>query len=257
MDSKIPKQVLLHREEMASDLLLLAKLLEKHYLDTGNIRKAASQLKEVNFVPKIQQKDDVNYNYLGYDVSDINFFFINPPSHTHPDGLENITLHFDINLIKEYTRDRTYTYSDPLKHLEFNIVVIGFKDGKEHIISYHLDRHPECIDDPIEAHPKYHFQFGGRKLDKRGKDFGQSIILDSPRIMHYPMDIVLGIDFIVSNFFPEVWRELKKENDYVSIISEYKNKFLKPYFCSLANHWNGMINGESSWNSEQICPQLV
>lgn len=254
MDCKIPKQVLLHREEMASDLLSLAKLLEKHYLNTGQIRKAASLLKEVSYIPKIQQKDEVNYNYIGYHVNDIDFIFTEPPSHTHPDGLENITLHFDINLIKEYTQDPIY--SDPLKHLEFNIVVIGYKDGKEHIISYHLDRHPEGENDPTEAHPKYHFQFGGRKLDKKNKDFGQSIILDSPRIMHYPMDIVLGIDFIISNFFPEVWQELKKENDYVTIISEYKNQFMKPYFCSLANHWNGMINGKSSWNSEQICPQL-
>lgn len=254
MASKIPSNVLLYREELASDLLSLVKHLEKYSINTGGILKAVKQLKDKNEVKKIEPDDPVNYSFYGYDVNDIEFYFNAPPSHTHPENLENISLKFDITLIGQF--EECYSHIDPLKHLEFNIVVIGFKDQKEHIISYHLDRHPECENESKEAHPKYHFQFGGRKLDKKNKNFGQSIILDSPRIMHYPMDIILGIDFIVANFFPDTWIELKKDGEYVSLISDYREKFMKPFFCSLAGSWPGMITGKTFWNSNEICPQI-
>lgn len=252
--NKIPGEVMLFRHELANDLLVLSGLLEKHYINTGQIRQAATQLKDENRVPKVQQSDTVDYELWGYDVKNIEFNFYEAPSHTHPEDLKSITLKFDITLIAKYVKN--YTHSDPLKHLEFNVVVTGFKNEKEHIISYHLDRHPESKNEPLVAHPKYHFQFGGRKLDKRNKDFGQSIILDSPRLMHYPMDIILGIDFIISNFFPEIWDKLKKENDYVTLISGYRDRLMKPYFCSLTSHWMGMLNGSSDWRTSEICPQL-
>ena len=254
MDSKIPNDVMLYRTKLASDLIDLSKHLEKYGINTGGIRKAVSQLKDPTRVDKINQSDPVDYSFYGYDVNNIEFYFTAPPSHTHPEDLENISLKFDITLIGQY--DAKYSHSDPLKHLEFNLVVLGFKNEKEHIISYHLDRHPEGENESKEAHPKYHFQFGGRKLDKRNKDFGQSIILDSPRIMHYPMDIILGVDFIVSNFFPDIWEELKKDGDYVSLISIYRDKYMKPFFCSLAGNWTGMINGTAQWKSQEICPQI-
>lgn len=254
MASKIPNNVLLYRANLASDLLALSKHLEKHGINTGGIRTAVSQLKDSTRVDKIKQSDPVDYSFFGYVVNNIEFFFTTPPSHTHPENLENISLKFDITLIGQF--EENYSHTDPLKHLEFNLVVIGFKDKKEHIISYHLDRHPEGENESKEAHPKYHFQFGGRKLDKKNKDFGQSIILDSPRVMHYPMDIILGVDFIVSNFFPDTWDKLKKDGDYVSLISDYRDKYMKPFFCSLAGSWTGMLNGTAQWNSQEICPQI-
>lgn len=251
--SKIPSDVRLYRQELASDLLKLSSLLEKFYLNTGEIRKAASQLKSES-VFKIKPSDDVDYTMIGYNISEIEIIFSELPNHTHPENIEDLTLKFDIKLLSNFEKE--YSHKDPLKHLEFNIVITGYVGDKEHIISYHLDRHPESENETEEAHPKYHFQFGGRKLDKTNKEFGQSIILDSPRIMHYPMDLVLGIDFIVSNFFPETWIQLKKENDYVSLVRDYKDKFLKPFFASIACHWTGLVNEKSSWSDIEICPQL-
>ncbi|WP_286760611.1 hypothetical protein [Salegentibacter sp. UBA1130] len=252
--NKVPKDVKIHRLEMAEDLLTLSKLLEKYYINTGQIRNAASQLKDETKVSKVKQSDEIDYSFYGYKIDPIEFSFTSTPEHTHPEGLDGMTLSFDINLIASYQKD--YSHSDPLKHLEFNIIVIGYKDDKDHIISYHLDRHPEGEKEPLSSHPKYHFQFGGRKLNKGKRHFGQSIILDSPRLMHYPMDIILGVDFVLSNFFPEIWSELKKNGEYISLVKEYRNRLLKPYFCSLANHWRGELNGASTWNTHEICPQL-
>lgn len=252
--NKIPKNVKAHRLDMAEDLLALSKLLEKHYINTGQIRNAATQLKDYTKVSKVNQSDEIDYSYYGYDIEPIEFSFTSTPDHTHPGGLKNMTLSLEVKLIAAYQED--YSHSDPLKHLEFNIVVIGMKDEKDHIISYHLDRHPEGEKEPMSSHPKYHFQFGGRKLNKEKYDFGQSIILDSPRLMHYPMDIILGVDFVLSNFFPRIWSELKKEGEYISLITAYRDKLIKPYFCSLTNHWRGELNGTSDWNTCEICPQL-
>lgn len=252
--SKIPKEVKVHRLEMAEDLLSLSKLLEKHYINTGQIRSAASQLKDTTKINKVNQSDEIDYTLYGYKIEPLEIYFPSTPEHTHPEGLKDMTLSFDINLIAAYQKD--YSHSDPLKHLEFNIVVIGYKDDKDHVISYHLDRHPEGDNDPLSSHPKYHFQFGGRKMNTEKYDFGQSIILNSPRLMHYPMDIILGIDFVLSNFFPTVWNELKNDGQYISLVTVYRDRLLKPYFCSLTSHWRGELNGTSDWNTQEICPQL-
>ncbi|MBW4970792.1 hypothetical protein KZY98_10010 [Croceibacter atlanticus] len=253
VQSKIPSEVRLYRQELASDLLKLSSLLEKCYLNTGQIRRAASQLKSES-VFKISPADEIDYTMIGYNINGIVINFDDVPNHTHPEEIENLTLNFDIKLYSNYTKD--YNHDDPLRHLEFNIVVTGFVNDEEYITSYHLDRHPEGENETSESHPKYHFQFGGRKLDKRNREFGQSIILDSPRVMHYPMDLILGIDFIVSNFFPEKWAQLKKENDYVSLVKEYKDRMLRPFFASITNHWTGLLNGNSNWSDIEICPQL-
>src|SRR5690606_22254631 len=113
----------------------------------------------------------------------------------------------------------------------------------------------EGDNDPNDCHPIYHLQFGGRKLEKKYLDFGNALILDTPRVVHYPMDVILGVDFVLSNFFSASWRKLRQDGEYVNLVRDYQSYFWKPYAHSNASHWKPFAQHEISWDPVSILPQ--
>lgn len=252
------------RLERASELEQFARVLSKSGIcDSNQIYQAVGQLRDFNYIPKIEQTDEVNYDFWGYDIGNIVFYFENPPKHTYPENATNLSLTLSVRLIADYKE--FLEICDPYRHLEFNIVINGSycnndnKQSYELITSYHLDRHlfKEGDNDPEDCHPIYHLQFGGRKLDKRYKDFGNALILDAPRIVHYPMDIILGIDFVLSNFFSNAWRRLRRDGEYVNLVRDYQSYFWKPYAHSNASHWKPFTEKHIMWDPINIWPQLL
>lgn len=144
-------------------------------------------------------------------------------------------------------------------HLEFNLVVKGLtKNGEPLVASWHLDRHPD--DSPTESvHPVYHFQYGGRKLIIPNDNYGNHLVLDMPRIMHPPLDLILGIDFVLSNFLGKTRNAMCSERPYVNSIAELQNLIWRPYVYSIARHWPtyGNENERYEWDSHSIYPQLL
>ena len=58
-------------------------------------------------------------------------------------------------------------------------------------------------------------------------NLGDLMILDSPRISYHPMDLILGVDFLLSNFLPENWNNLTSTVDeYNTLVEKYQNLFL-------------------------------
>lgn len=100
----------------------------------------------------------------------------------------------------------------------------------------------------------YHFHFGGNKLTEKVENYGQILILDSPRLMHHPLDFILAVDFIVSNFAPDTWENMKKNPDYISILKRAQKLFIAPYFKTIANFFDG---DTSPWKYQELYPQLV
>jgi hypothetical protein len=258
----VSEEVKNFRLNRASELDQFARVLKKlDNCDPYPLNNAASKLRDFSYVPKIEQSDTVNYDFWGYEVSDLTFYFASTPKHAHPENPINLSLSLSTKLIadvKDFNR-----ICDPYKHLEINIVVSGTysKSGNpiELVTSYHLDRHLSIPgdNDPEEVHPAYHFQFGGRKLDKKFRDFGNALILDSPRIVHYPMDIVLSIDFVLSNFFPLLWRKMLKDGEYVNLVRDYQQYFWKPYAHSKAYNWLPYNEQTIQWQPILIWPQLI
>jgi len=258
----VSEKVKSFRYERASELDQFARVLKKlGNCDPYPLNVAADQLRNLEFVPKVDKNDEVNYNYWGYATPDLVFYFEDVPPHTYPENPTNLTLSLSVKHIADFTAFKLL--QDPYIHLEVNVVVRGTytKELKsiELITSYHLDRHIEKSGDnsPEYVHPIYHFQFGGRKLDKKFKDFGSFLILDSPRIVHYPMDIVLSVDFVLSNFFPSQWKDLRKDGEYVNILREYQELFWKPYAHSKALNWRPYDEGLVNWQPGSIWPQLI
>jgi hypothetical protein len=245
-----------YRLKLADELTLLQRALEKctiSHKSIGAIDRAIKELKNEKSLP-LGTILSWGYKISGFaveiDVSN-NIQF--------PKTVKKAILDFSINLKGEYF-DFTKEFKDPFKHLEFNIIVEGkSRKQKDHILSYHLDRHIEGGNPSNEVHPIYHFQMGGRKLDGyygNGKNFGNQLILDNPRFMHYPMDFISGLDFVLSNFSPTIWRQLKRDPGYNKILKSSQARTIKPFIASLANHF-GFHTINKDWNTKDICPQII
>jgi hypothetical protein len=259
----VSEQVLGFRRNRAAELEQFARVLHRLGIcEPYPIYEAAKQLKDPEYVLKVSNDDRIDYNYWGYTISNLAFPFNKTPRHTYPEKVINLGLNLSIKIICDF--EDFEKIKDPFKYLEFNIYLSGthlVQDGtqKEVVSSLHLDRHLTSPEDyePDEIHPIYHFQFGGRKLDKKFKDFGNSLILDSPRIVHYPMDAILGVDFVLANFFPNQWRELRKDGEYINLVRLYQRYFWKSYVHTKASHWKPFEQNAVEWDPILIWPNLI
>jgi hypothetical protein len=113
---------------------------------------------------------------------------------------------------------------------------LGVKDKPIKCV-WHLDKDAAPSFD--FSHPLYHFQFGGKEIVKdTGFDLGSLLLLEAPRMMHPPMDIILAIDFIIHNFYDAKERaDLIKEKGYITAIKVAKEQFWKPYSMAFASNF--------------------
>jgi hypothetical protein len=169
--------------------------------------------------------------------------------------------------------------TDPLDSLEFNLRIYG--DGKEprSHCSWHLDRHlsednnepedeeeesgkaqakgtSEDEQEPGDAHPRYHFQFGGRHMSD--EKYGNALLLGSPRLAHPPLDAVLGVDFVLANFRGAEWRKLLSENpNYQRILGNSQRRFWRPYIQSIGACWANDRFPREAWDPRDVWPSMM
>ncbi|SNR54174.1 hypothetical protein SAMN04488009_2262 [Maribacter sedimenticola] len=260
-------EIMKNRRKLATDLRRLSGIIYEFFptAEISSFESAISALRNKEIIPQIPEKGS-NNNLWEYNLGRLIFNFDSIPRHTKPENCKDLKLILDIKTIGNCNDLKSM--KDPFEWLEFNIVIEGTKfseeGNKQLITSYHLDRHimNEDDGDGEYPHPIYHFQFGGRKLAELGQmiDTGNLLVFDSPRIAHYPMEAVLGIDFTLSNFFPNIWKKIKAEsNEYINLIEEYQDLFLKPYIHTHASQWNyssDQILTSPIWSPNMICPQL-
>ncbi|MEA4850289.1 MAG: hypothetical protein VB126_02415 [Paludibacter sp.] len=172
-----------------------------------------------------------NKALVSYKLESICFYVNSPIAGTFPDNLHFFQIYLDNMLM---VKDELDLNTDPLYAYYLNIYIQAYKsqadNKKVHFSSWHLDKHKnENV--PRYTHPTYHFQFGGKKMELLDD---QLAILASPRIPHPPMDIFLGVHFIISNFFNNrqygFVNKLLADYDYQQIIKRAQNRLWKPYF---------------------------
>jgi len=263
-----PNGIMKNRRKLATDLRKLSDVIYDYFptAEIGSFESAITELRNKDIIPQIPEKAS-NNNLWGYNLGRLIFNFDTIPRHTLPENCKDLKLILDIKIIGNCNDLKSL--KDPFEWLEFNIVIEGSDfsgdEIKPLITSYHLDRHiiNEGDGEAEFPHPIYHFQFGGRKLATKENviDTGNILLFDSPRIAHYPMEAILGIDFMLSNFFPLIWKKIKSESsEYINLLEEYQVLFLKPYIHTHASQWPysvGDISTNGIWNPNMICPQLI
>lgn len=196
----------------------------------------------------------------GYSFQGLEFHVIDEDSsrHARPDGAEVVSIELSISLEGPCLDDDDF--SNPFSALGVDIVAIGLSsDGNEDLkCAWHLDKHiHEKGDAPTTlAHPMYHFQHGGNNVAQL-KSYGKHLILEPPRIAHPPLDAILAVDFILSNYCGTRWNDLRLENAmYRDLVASAQERYWTPYAFSTATICNSLVVN-SPWKVLEIWPQML
>ena len=239
------------RAQIARELLTIGDALVREgiCLDVGPLKAAANQCLACGG------------DHWKYDVSNL-IFRLGQGINTLPSGLA--TLDCRLNVRVAGLCSKANASEDPMTVVEINLILEGSPQStsKKYIQSWHFDRHitDENTPDPLTAHPRYHFHFGGRQMESfltelRLQCFDSILLLDGPRIPHAPLDGVLIIDFILSNFLGEKWQNLRNDQSYRGIIYQSQTRNWKPFAFALTGHWPTPLS-TSSWPPADVWPHL-
>lgn len=260
----VTQKVLRNRKALAKDIQKFIEIVweELPNSDFSGIESVVTDLYNSKYIPQVYD-NPTDPDIWGYDVPNLLIRFPQTPEKSKPHPLKKVELLFAVQIRGK--TENLKTFNDPLESLVLDIIIKAEHQEKKLLTSYHLDKHIYKEGDNVsqEAHPRYHFQFGGKKMiDEHGKeiDSGSVLFLNPPRISHYPMDLILGIDFLLSNFLPLNWRNLTQNKDeYNALVEKYQELFLKPYALNFASHWDGrVLNGTKiNWSPVSICPQII
>lgn len=154
-------------------------------------------------------------------------------SGTVPYNLDTVTIFFEMQC--EFDMSLDITVNDRIKKgYQFQIEIQGSNSEGIHYNAWHLDKdiREEKDNAPKVSHPSYHFQAGGDKLED--KPVSNAVFLGAPRLPHPPMDVILGMHFILSNYcsrkdYPFL-NQLFNNPDYEDIIDRAQERMFKPYF---------------------------
>lgn len=192
----------------------------------------------------------------GYNITNL-VLPLGVNKHIEPSGIKTLRVRIDCNV--KCNVEHWNQLEDPFISYNFAAIIFGEKDNINYSICWHVDK--DCGDDSDEHHPLYHLQYsnGCSLLGKSNTNFnwGHLVYLDSPRIVHYPMDIVLGIGFYLTNFhYKGIFEEYLKDPLFSRLYNQAKNKILKPYFLNIASHWD-CDDSQLQWKSSGLlCPHL-
>lgn len=200
-------------------------------------------------------KNHLSNNYWGYSISGIKINVDESTlKHIRPTGFTSVEVIIDLDIesiISEWEK-----LNDPFRSMQLRSFIRGTnsKTGKLHYLSFHIDRHKG--DNTNEIHPLYHLQYiqNSKVKPKDEFDHGDTLQLDVPRMMHIPMELILGVSTLLSNFSPSTYSKLIQNRQFINLCKFYQKKVWRPYFNSLENYW---LNNPEEWNPKLNCPYLI
>lgn len=147
---------------------------------------------------------------------------------------------------------------DPFNELAINFIVSTDFKGQVHMDTWHFDRHIVNEDscEPTDVHPYYHLQRGGKELHHLKNDIGKTLVIEPPRIAQPPLDVVLAVDYLISNYAGYAWRDLQGLTEYRSLVRECQDDLWKPYVVTIHEYFKTPIAGRSI-EARKLLPNLA
>lgn len=225
---------------IATDIQYMARLLTKYKLckDPSPLTTAFSRVKN---------NDSYKVMRLKLNTRDI-------PRNTKP-AVDAIDILLDVSMPSL----EPHSFNLPFEGYSLSIEFSGLKETGDIVrSSWHLDYDNSNNSEYI--HPYFHLTYGGKLMNNT--ELGNVLLLPAPRISYPPMDIILGIDFILSNFIKvDIYNEIKAESQYRSAVRRSQEKLWRPYVLSLAHHWckfdNCVYSQIKLEQSKHLHPNLI
>ncbi len=237
-------------EIIGRDLLSLSEILINEGLcnDTSSLNIAG------NLCLKSSDLD-----FWSYKVGNLDFA-LDTMGKILPTDATDLILRFSINIKSDVIGNGII--NNPLQSLFFDIEITGnYLDSDCKIVdlhcAWHLDKHISEAGDgkPHYSHPEFHFTFGGNKMPN--KDYGATLIFPTPRFAYPPMDAILGVDFILQNYYhKDRIKNIIQNPIYRDIIRKSQERLWKPYFKSLASKWITDCEFNDNFTYEKLFPLL-
>ena len=214
--------------KIISDIRELITLLKKYNFESTN----AMELYRLEHL--IGHNTDIFYNY---DIADIVFNVSTSGMSAKPSVKKMAVL---INTKYTLAPELSNTI-DIFSSYALQIYIKGYKNEDDtstdasNFFCWHLDKETNTEGNYI--HPYYHFHAGGNYIN--GREIGELLMINSPRIPHPPMDIILSIHFVIQNFFNSKefhkQKEILRDDNYILIIERAQKRTLDPYFSAIVN----------------------
>ncbi|MBR6178525.1 MAG: hypothetical protein IKQ70_11695 [Bacteroidales bacterium] len=166
------------------------------------------------------------------------FFEGNLPDNTKPADLKDLEVFFNITFqYNDQGKNPKEKFGDDHRKFRFELLFKNLTDSDIHISSWHLDYEPEETDRII--HPLFHLTFGGNKMkmikENKAAEYGDLLLMSAPRWNYYPMDAVLGIDLIFSNFLNKDEYVKLYTGKYKQAVENSKIRLWQPYSDTFMN----------------------
>lgn len=256
------------RRARAKDLERLSQILITEVggdIKTSVIETAITNLRNKEYIPTLKDGSR-NENIWGYDIEGFEFP-LETIKHTKPKDVKSGRVFLDMKLRAKI--DNWNTFNDPFEELGFNVIIKGMGKQTYHF-GFHIDKHvlimkeenettdDDKIDEIKEPHPLYHLQYNLNPTKSRQPNLGNLFYIDTPRILHKPLDFILGISFLTSNFYPTAFEILKEESGFRKLHKDYSEAIWKPFFHTLAHQWKPFGEQNIVWNPiNDICPIFI
>jgi hypothetical protein len=237
-----------HRYQRQSELYDLASLLETYDLtpDPGPIRDAAGQCLAA---PRTARGDvpDAGKVYWGYSIDGLKLR-LEPQRHCRPRAATADALVGVLSVqVQEYLPDEPEhigTSFDHLRRLDTSFYCDAevLVDDVSHRLrsAWHVDTHLHAHTASASIHPRFHFQVGGNELDEVDAAMRGVMLTETPRPAVAPLDGVLAIDFVLSNYCGVRWDELRTmDARYGRIRGPAMARYWGPYFQLIADALTG------------------
>ncbi|WP_273133913.1 hypothetical protein [Marinobacter vinifirmus] len=190
------------------------------------------------------------------DVQKLIFEIPEGHKHTLPKGVKDSVISLCISM---HFKGHLATF-DEIENLNIDFELHAMDaQGMPVKSAWHFDFH-EVVGDEHFSHPRFHFQFGGKRLRESDRisnndcDSGELLLMESPRIMHPPLDLTLAIDFLFGNFLGRRnWLRLRSDSIYRKIHGTSKSLYWRPFFDSISGYFD---SPDSFKNATDLHPGL-
>jgi hypothetical protein len=252
-----------YRTERKEELSELADILYRADVcaDTGPLNSCIAACLAP---PRKSESEDRPGLWWGYELTDLRLV-LPAQRHFRPRKAETEGLAANLCVtVEEFVPNsadevgRTFALARRVSVDFYFDTVITLADGELHALrsAWHLDTHVHGKS--RDVHPRFHFQFGGDRLDEFDEAIRAILVPEAPRIAFVPMDAVLAVDFVLSHYFGVLWQELRDtEPRYQRLIRTATGRYWAEYFGRLASFFSDPDGVESDHPALRLLPNLM